>query len=314
VARYVLRRVAQSVLALLGVSVVVFLLIHLVPGDPIRAALGVRFDQEIYDLLRARAGLDQPLFIQYFTWLGAALTGDLGVSFRSGAPVTQVLATRIGPTAQLALASLLIGVVVALPAGILSAVRQGKASDYVASGFSQIGVSIPDFWYGILLVLLFAVTLGWLPPLGYTAPTEDPVDFLRRLILPAATAGVVVGAILTRFVRSSVLEALNSDHVRLARAKGMPERWILRHHVLRNAWIPIVTITGLQLGTLLGGVVIVEVVFSWPGLGRLALEAVERRDYPLLQGAVLVIAAAFLLINLVVDLLYAKLDPRISVS
>jgi peptide/nickel transport system permease protein len=314
VTRYVLRRVAQSVVALLGVSVVVFLLIHLVPGDPIRASLGVRFDQEIYDLLRARAGLDQPLFIQYFTWLGAALTGDLGVSFRSGAPVTAVLATRIGPTAQLAVASLLIGIVVALPAGIISAVRQGKASDYVASGFSQIGVSIPDFWYGILLVLVFAVTLGWLPPLGYTPFTEDPVDFLRRLVLPAATAGVVVGAILTRFIRSSVLEALNADHVRLARAKGMPNGWILRHHVLRNAWIPIVTITGLQLGTLLGGVVIVEVVFAWPGLGRLALEAVERRDYPLLQGAVLVIAAAFLLINLVVDLLYAKLDPRISVS
>jgi peptide/nickel transport system permease protein len=314
VTRYVLRRVAQSALALLGVSVVVFLLIHLVPGDPIRAALGVRFDQEIYDLLRARAGLDQPLFIQYFTWLGGALTGDLGVSFRSGSPVTAVLASRIGPTVQLAVASLLIGILVALPAGIISAIRQGKASDYLASGFSQIGVSIPDFWYGILLVLLFAVTLGWLPPLGYTPFSEDPVDFLRRLILPAATAGVVVGAILTRFIRSSVLEALNADHVRLARAKGMPERWILRHHVLRNAWIPIVTITGLQLGTLLGGVVIVEVVFAWPGLGRLALEAVERRDYPLLQGAVLLIAAAFLLINLVVDLLYAKLDPRISVS
>lgn len=310
--RFLVRRTGQSLVALLGISIVVFLLIHLVPGDPIRAALGTRFDQEIYDLLVERSGLDQPLAIQFVDWLGGALTGDLGVSFRSGAPVTSVLAARIPPTAALATAALLVGLVIALPAGIVSAIRQGKAVDYVASGFSQVGVSIPDFWFGVLLVLVFSVTLGWLPPLGYTPFAEDPVDFVRRLILPAVTAGVVTGAILTRFVRSAVLEALTSDHVRLARAKGLPERLILRRHVLRNAWIPIVTVTGLQLGTLLGGIVIVEVVFAWPGLGRLALDAVERRDYPVLQGVVLFIAAAFLLINLLVDLLYAKLDPRIS--
>lgn len=310
---FVLRRTAQSLVALLGVSIVVFLLIHLVPGDPIRAALGTRFEPEIYQLLRERSGLDQPLAVQFVDWLGRAVQGDLGVSFRSGAPVTTVLAARIPPTAALAVASLVVGIVVAIPAGILAAVRQGKAADYLATGFSQIGVSIPDFWYGIMLILLFSVTLGWLPPLGYTEFGEDPVDFFRRLILPAITAGVVTGAILTRFVRSSVLEALNADHVRLARAKGLPERYILRHHVLRNAWIPIVTVTGLQLGTLLGGIVIVEVVFAWPGLGRLALDAVERRDYPVLQGAVLFMAAAFLFINLLVDLLYAKLDPRIAV-
>jgi peptide/nickel transport system permease protein len=173
-------------------------------------------------------------------------------------------------------------------------------------------VSVPDFWFGILLILLFAVNLGWLPPSGYVPLTEDPVEALRRLLLPAMTAGVVTGAILTRFVRSAVLEAMNADHVRLARAKGLSERAVLRHHVLRNAWIPVVTITGLQLGTLLGGIVVVEVVFAWNGIGRLALDAVERRDYPVLQGAVLLIAAAFLLINLLVDLLYAKLDPRIA--
>jgi peptide/nickel transport system permease protein len=313
VTRFVLRRTAQSLVALLGVSIVVFLLIHLVPGDPIRAALGTRFEPENYQLLRERSGLDQPLAVQFVDWLGRAVQGDLGVSFRSGAPVTTVLAARIPPTAALAVASLVVGIVVAIPAGILAAVRQGKAADYLATGFSQIGVSIPDFWYGIMLILLFSVSLGWLPPLGYTEFGEDPVDFFRRLILPAITAGVVTGAILTRFVRSSVLEALNADHVRLARAKGLPERYILRHHVLRNAWIPIVTVTGLQLGTLLGGIVIVEVVFAWPGLGRLALDAVERRDYPVLQGAVLFMAAAFLFINLLVDLLYAKLDPRIAV-
>jgi peptide/nickel transport system permease protein len=309
---YVVRRVGQALLALLGVSIVVFALMHLVPGDPIRAAMGTRFDPELYQVFLERSGLDQPIPVQYVDWLGSALTGDLGVSFRTGQPVTAILLDRLPATALLAVGALLIGLIVALPAGILSAVRQGKAVDYLANGFAQIGVSVPDFWYGILLILVFAATLGWLPPGGYVPILDDPVEGLRRLLLPAITAGVVTGAILTRFVRSSVLESLNAEHVRLARAKGLPWRYVLRHHVLRNAWIPIVTVTGLQLGTLLGGIVIVEVVFSWPGLGREALLAVERRDYPVLQGAVLLIAAAFLLINLLVDLLYTKLDPRIG--
>ena len=312
--RYVLRRTAQAAVALLGVSIVVFALIHLVPGDPVRTALGTRFDQDLYDTLVARAGLDQPLLLQYWNWLTSALTGDLGVSFRTGEPISAALLQRLPATALLAVASLFVGLTIALPAGIISAVRQGKPVDYAASGFSQIGVSVPDFWFGLLLILVFARTLGWLPPSGYTSPLEDPVEAIQRLILPATTAGVVTGAILTRFVRSSVLEAMSAEHVRLARAKGMPDRYVLRHHVLRNAWIPVVTVTGLQLATLLGGIVVVEVVFAWPGLGRLALDAVERRDYPLLQGAVLLIAAGFLLINLLVDLLYAKLDPRIGRS
>lgn len=311
---YVLKRVAQSLVALVGVSIVVFALIHLVPGDPVRVALGTRFDPDLYAALTARAGLDQPLVLQYFTWAGRALTGDLGVSFRSGQPVTALLLARLPATAMLAVGALVVGLVIALPAGIASAVRQGKPVDYVASGFSQVGVSVPDFWYGILLILLFAVQWRLLPPGGYESFLVDPVEALRRLILPALTAGVVTGAILTRFVRSSVLEALNAEHVRLARAKGLPWRQVFRHHVLRNAWIPVVTVSGLQLGTLLGGVVVVEVVFAWPGLGRLALDAVERRDYPLLQGAVLLIAAGFLVINLIVDLIYAKLDPRIGRS
>jgi peptide/nickel transport system permease protein len=311
-AGYIARRVGQAIVALLGVSIVVFALIHLVPGDPIRAAMGTRFDPELYQVFLERSGLDQPILVQYVDWLGRALTGDLGVSFRTGRPVTESIGQRLPATALLAFGALFIGLLVALPAGIVSAVRQGRPIDYVANGFAQIGVSIPDFWYGILLILLFAVTLGWLPVSGYVSPAVDPVESLRRLVLPAVTAGVVTGAVLTRFVRSSVLEALNAEHVRLARAKGLPWRYVLRHHVLRNAWIPIVTITGLQLGTLLGGIVIVEVVFSWPGLGRLALDAVQRRDYPVLQGTVLVIAAAFLVINLLVDLLYTRLDPRIG--
>lgn len=309
--RFVLLRVGQTLIALLGVSVVVFSLIHLVPGDPIRAALGTRFDQEIYDALRARSGLDQPLLAQFVDWLGRALTGDLGVSFRSGRTITTELGDRLPATLLLAGGSLLIGLLIAIPLGIVSAVRQGKPVDYAASTLSQVGVSVPDFWFGILLILLVSRTLGWLPPGGYVPFTDDPVESLRRLLLPALTAGVVTGSILTRFVRSSVLEAMQAEHVRLARAKGMPERYVLRHHVLRNAWIPVVTITGLQLATLLGGIVVVEVVFSWPGIGRYALDAVNGRDYPALQGSVLVIAAGFLLVNLLVDLLYGKLDPRI---
>ncbi|MFA9431590.1 ABC transporter permease [Egicoccus sp. AB-alg2] len=312
--RYLALRVGQAALALFGVSIVVFALMHLVPGDPVRAALGTRFTPELYEALVERSGLDQPLVVQYVDWIGRALVGDLGVSFRTGQPVTTMLAQRIPATALLAVGAMLIGLLVALPAGIVSAVRQGKAADYAANTFSQIGVSIPDFWYGILLILIFARVLGWLPPGGYRPLTEDPGAALRYLVLPAVTAGVVTGAILTRFVRSSMLEALNAEHVRLARAKGLPWRYVLRHHVLRNAWIPIVTVTGLQLGTLLGGIVIVEIVFSWPGIGRLALDAVETRDYPVLQGAVLLIAAVFLVINLLVDLLYARLDPRIRVG
>lgn len=312
--RYVALRVGQSLLALLGVSVVVFALMHLVPGDPVRAALGTRFNEELYAALVQRAGLDRPVLLQYFDWFGRALTGDLGVSFRTGDPVTLALAERIPRTALLACGALVIGLAIALPAGIVSAVRQGKAADYAANTFSQVGVSIPDFWFGIVLMLVFARLLGWLPPGGYRPLTEDPLAALRYLALPALTAGVVTGAILTRFVRAAMLDALNAEHVRLARAKGLPWRYVLRHHVLRNAWIPIVTVTGLQLGTLLGGIVVVEIVFSWPGLGTLALSAVETRDYPVLQGVVLLIAAVFLVLNLLVDLLYARLDPRIRVG
>lgn len=311
---FVVRRVLQALLALLGVSIIVFALLHLVPGDPVRTALGTRFDEQTYQALRERAGLNDPLLLQYVKWLGGVLTGDFGVSFRTGEPVSAAIASRLPATATLAFASLVVALVIAVPAGIVSAIRQGKPVDYVATALSQVGVSIPDFWYGILMILIFAATLGLLPPSGYESLLDDPVEWFRRLIMPAITAGVVTGAILTRFTRSSVLEAMNAEHVRLARAKGLPERTILKDHVLRNAWIPIVTVTGLQLATLLGGVVVVEVVFAWPGLGRLALDAVESRDYPVMQGAVLTIAAGFLLINLLVDLLYARLDPRITYS
>lgn len=310
--RYVARRAAQAVVVMLGVSVLVFALVHLVPGDPVRAALGTRYDPEIAAQLRARTGLDQPLVTQYLNWLGRALTGDLGVSFRSGQPVTETILSRLPATLTLAFAALVVALVIALPLGIISAVRRGSKTDYAATVFSQAGISIPDFWMGIMLILYVSLYVEVLPPSGYVSITESPLDWLAHLILPAITAGVVTGSILTRFVRSSTLEALSQDYTTTARAKGLRERVVVNRHVLKNALIPVVTVTGLQLGFLLGGVVVVEEVFAWPGLGQLALIAVDRRDYPVLQGVVLVIAVLFLVINLLVDLLYAFLDPRIK--
>ena len=308
---FIARRGLQALGVLFGVSVLVFALLHLVPGDPVRIALGTRFDPEIYEALRSRAGLDRPLGVQFVGWLTSAVTGDLGVSFRNGQPVTAILLSRLPATLVLALASLLLGLLIALPLGILSAVRPGSKVDYAGTVFSQVGVSIPDFWMGIMLVLLFSLTLGWLPSSGYVPLTDDPVEGLRRLAMPAVTIGVVTGSILTRFTRSAMLEALSEDYTRTARSKGLRERVVVNRHALRNALIPVVTVTGLQLATLLGGVIVVEQVFAWPGLGQLTLTAIGQRDYPVLQGAVLLLAVIFLVVNLLVDLLYAVLDPRI---
>jgi peptide/nickel transport system permease protein len=308
---YLLRRIGQSVIVLAGVSVIVFALVHLVPGDPVRLALGTRFNQQTYDALMARSGLDQPLVQQFFTWLGGAATGDLGVSFRSGEPVTQLILERLPATVTLAFASLLVALVIAVPLGTVSALRPRSLVDRLATVISQFGISVPDFWMGIVLILVFAGTLGWLPSGGYVPLTENPLGWLERLVMPAVVTGVVSGSVITRFVRSSVLEALGSDHVRTAEAKGLPRRQVLGWHVLRNALLPLVTVTGVQLAYLLSGVVVIEIVFAWPGLGRLALQAVQARDYPVLQGAILLFAVVFLVINLVVDLLYTAIDPRI---
>lgn len=308
---FVLRRIGQMVIALFGVSIVVFALIHFVPGDPVRIALGTRFDPEIYAALVERAGLNDPILVQYWNWLVGAAQGDLGVSFRSGQPVSDIVLQRLPATITLAGAALFIALAVSLPLGILSALRSGSKLDYLATTASQVGVSVPDFWAGIMYILLFSLTLSWLPPSGYTPLSQDFWGWLSHLILPAFTVGLISGSILFRFVRSAVLEALNQDYVRTARAKGLSRTAVIRDHVLPNSWIPIVTVTGLQLGFILGGVVVVEVIFAWPGLGRLALLAVQDRDFTVLQGTVLYIAFVFLLINLLVDIIYGWLDPRI---
>jgi peptide/nickel transport system permease protein len=309
---YILQRLVLAVVVLLGVSFAVFLIIQLVPGDPARVVLGVQASEENVAAMRERLGLNRPFWVQYGSWLGNALQGNLGRSLITGQSVSAQIMQRLPATLQLAGAALLVGLLIAFPAGIVSALRPGSKTDIFTSVVSQIGVTVPDFWLGILLVLLFSLTLRWLPPSGYTPIQESITGWLSHIAMPALTAGIISGAIQTRFIRSAMLEVLHQDYVRTARAKGLREPLVILRHALRNALIPIVTIIGLQITALLSSVVVVEVVFAWPGLGRLALDAVLDRDYPLLQGAVLVIAALLTLVNLLVDLLYVVIDPRIE--
>lgn len=312
--RFVARRVLYSLIVLVGVTVAVFALVHLVPGDPVRIALGTRYTPEAYDALRSASGLDRPIVSQFFGYVGSALTGDLGVSFRNGDPVTVTLLERLPATLSLGLAGIVVALAIALPAGTYSALREGRLSDAIVRVTSQFGVSVPDFWMGILLIALFSTTLGWLPTSGYRPLFSDPGGWLRHIILPGLTVGVVAAAIMTRYVRAAVLEVAAMGYVRTARSKGLSPRVVTFRHTVRNALVPILTITGIQLATLLGGVIVVEVVFAWPGLGRLVYNAVAARDYPVIQGAVLLIAALFLAINLLVDVLYAVVDPRIRLA
>ena len=314
IVRFLARRLLYSLVVLLGVLIVVFGLVHLVPGDPVRIALGTRYSPDAYQTLRAASGLDRPIVEQFFAYIGSALTGDLGVSFRNGDPVTLTLLDRLPATLSLAVVGIVIALLISVPAGIWAALREGRISDAVVRIASQFGVSIPDFWMGLMLIALFASTLGWLPTSGYQALSDNPTGWLRHVILPGLTVGLVAGAIMTRYIRSALLDVASMGYVRTARSKGLPPWVVTLRHIVRNALIPVLTITGIQLATILGGVIVVEVVFAWPGIGRLVYTAVAARDYPLIQGAVLLIATLFLLINLVVDVLYAVVDPRIRLS
>jgi peptide/nickel transport system permease protein len=275
--------------------------------------MGTRFDPEVYAELRAAAGLDLPLHEQLVRYLGHAAVGDFGVSFRSGESVFDIVMSRMPATISLGGAALVVALLIAFPLGILSAMRRGSPIDHVARIGSQIGISVPDFWLAILLILLLTATLHLLPPSGYVPLAEDPLEWLRHVIMPALTVGLISGSIMTRFIRSATLEANSQDFARTARAKGLYESTVMRDHVLRNAMVPIITVAGIQLASLLAGVIVVEVVFAWPGLGRLTYDAVLARDYTVVQGAVLLVAAMFLVANLVVDALYALIDPRIRV-
>ncbi len=310
---FIVRRTLLAIPALLGVAIIVFALMRAVPGDVVTNLVGLQgnITEERVAELRRLFGLDLPVRVQFQQWITAALQGDLGSSLRTGRPVVEDLALRFPVTLELTLLSLIVALVIAVPLGVLAAVYRGGIIDIVVSVFALLGLSIPGFFLGILLILLFSLELRWLPPAGYVPFNEAPLDNLRHMVLPAFSLGLILAAATTRIVRSTMLEVLGRDYVRTARAKGLSESVTLTRHALRNALVPVVTVIGLQFGTLLGGAVIIEQVFSLPGVGRFALEGINLRDYPVVQGAVLLISLAFVLVNLLVDILYALIDPRL---
>jgi len=301
-----IRRLLSTAIVVLGVVVLVFLLIHLIPGDPVDVMLGESASAADREALRHQLGLDRPLAAQLGDYLGGLARGELGHSLQHRRPIIELLAERIPATLELALAALAFTLVLALPLGLLAAVRRNTGWDRGAMAFSLLGVSIPNFWLGPLLILLFSVWLGWLPVSGRESPAA--------LILPALTLGMSLAAVLSRMVRSSVLEVLGEDFIRSAYARGLSTRQVLTRHALPNALLPVITVLGLQLGTLLAGAVITEVVFGWPGLGSLTIEAIQSRDYPLVQACVLLISLSYVLVNMLTDLLYAWIDPRIRLG
>jgi ABC-type dipeptide/oligopeptide/nickel transport system permease component len=304
--RYLIRRLVLTIPVLVGVATLVFALIHFIPGDPAQAMLGEGATPEEVHQLRERLGLNRPLIVQYGSFLGGLVRGDLGVSLRNDQPVTQQILERMPATAELAFASMTVAVLMAVPLGIIAAVWRGTAVDFGAMTLSLVGISVPNFWLGPLLAIVFAVELGWLPVGGRGT--------LAHLVLPAVTLGAALAAILARMTRASLLEELREPYVLAARAKGVSRTRAVLFHAFRNSLIPIVTILGLQFGVVLTGAVITETIFAWPGIGRLLIQSINFRDYPLVQGCVLLIAVTYVGVNLITDLTYSFLDPRIRVD
>lgn len=295
----------MTIPVVIGVATLVFSLIHLVPGDPAQSMLGESAAASDVNELRARLGLDRPLMTQYVEYMTGALHGDLGTSFRYGTPVTQEIGARLGKTSQLAVAAMGVAILIAVPLGTLAAVFKGRAIDQAAMTASLVGVSLPNFWLGPVLAMIFAVGLGWLPVSGAGTPAH--------IVLPAVTLGAALAAVLARLTRASVVEELQELYVVAAQARGLSRWRAIVRHALRNSLVPVVTVIGLQFGAVLTGTIITETIFAWPGLGRLLIQAISFRDYPLVQACILFIAVAYVLMNLIVDIAYGWLDPRIRV-
>ena len=328
---YIIKRLLQIIPVILGVTLIAFALIHLAPGDPVRTMLGQHATQQEIDDIRAKYGLDQPLYFQYFIWLGDVLHGDLGRSILSHEQVTTEIASRFPNTIELAIAAMIFAILIGVVAGIISATKQYSVADYSVMGIALFGISMPVFWLGIMLMMIFGVFLGWLPIGGridllipfnritgfmvvdsiITVNGAALISVLRHLILPAIALGTIPMAIIARTTRSSMLEILRQDFIRTERAKGLSERKVIYKHAIRNAMVPVVTVIGLNFGLLLSGAILTETVFSWPGVGRLVVDAVYARDYPLVIGCILVFALVFVIVNLITDLLYTYIDPRI---
>lgn len=317
-AHFAARRIAQAIPTLIFVSIIVFTLVRMAPGDPAAMQMGREAarpeNKERLEALRAEMGLDKPIPVQYLYWVRDLAQGDFGDSLRSRKPTTELFWQKLPATLQLVVASTLFALLISIPLGILAALRRGTVIDRSIMGFVSAGLAIPSFWFGLTLILIFAVHLRWLPASGYVPFTEDPVGNLKRLIMPATTLGVFLAATLTRFLRADMIEVMSADYVRTARAKGLPERTVISRHGLKNALIPVLTIAGLEFGALLGGTVIIEQVFGWSGVGWLTVQAIFDRDYPLVQTSVLFVTIGLTLANLLVDLGYGLLNPRLRVS
>jgi peptide/nickel transport system permease protein len=311
--RYVAVRLLLAVPTLVGVSIILFIILHLAPGGPEAMLIGDQYNPEMAEAARRNLGLDRPLPAQYLSWLRSLVQGDLGRSFLDGTPVTSVIGQRIPATLLLAAAALVVSVTFGVTLGVLAAVFHRSAIDRFATFLAMVGVSFPSFWLGIMLIMLFSVRLGWLPSSGISTYGQegDLVSRFRHLLLPTITLSLLQLAIYMRFTRSAMLEVLNHDYIRTARAKGLREQFVVRRHALRNALIPLLTIASFSIKSLIGGAVFVEVVFAWPGLGRLAVDSVFARNYPVVLGLTLFLSVITIVANLVVDLLYAVADPRI---
>ena len=308
---YILRRLIMAVPVMLIVAVTTFLLLHMTPGDPVAVLLGPDATTEQIEQLRDQLGLNDPVHVQLARWFTGLLRGDLGQSIFLNKPVTEAILERLAPTLELSILASLVAILIGVPTGILAAIRQGRLLDFGSMLVAMVGISMPTFWLGLNLIFIFAVSLRWLPPQGYQPVQDGLWENLSRMILPAVTLGAGQGAFLARMTRSVMLDVLSEDFVRTARAKGLSEPRVLLAHVLRNGLIPVVTVVGLTFAILMGGAVVTEQVFNIPGVGRLLIQAVLRRDFPLVQGIVLLIALVYVLINLGIDILYAFLDPRI---
>jgi len=311
---FLVRRLLLTLPILFIVSVLCFSMINLIPGDPATVILGPEATEQAKEQMRERLGLDKPLVVQYVEWLGGVLRGDLGESLIDGTPVATLIKQRAPVTLELALGTFAVSFTIAVIAGIVSAYRRGTWVDYLSTGFALGGISIPHFWLGMMFIIIFAVNLGVLPASGYVPLFQDPVANIAAMILPVFATGLRESAELTRMLRSSLLEELGSDYVRTAISKGLPRRVVVVKHAVRNALIPFVTASGLQIAALLGGLVVTEQVFQLPGVGRLIVESIEERDFTVVQGAVLSVTAIVVLINVLVDMLYALIDPRIALS
>jgi peptide/nickel transport system permease protein len=310
---FLVRRAFISAVTLLLISLIVFTGVRMIPGDPARVLAGTDADAAGLEEIREKYGLNAPLPLQYARWLGLALRGDLGESIRTRQSVAGTVARKLPITLELASLSLLVAIAIAIPAGVIAAVRRNTPWDLLASGVSLCGVSVPNFWLGIMLILLVSVRLGWLPASGFVPLVEDPIGNVKRMVMPALVLGTGLAAVLMRQTRNAMLEVLSADYVRTARAKGLAQMAVVVRHALRNGLIPVVTILGLQMGALMSGAVVTEQIFVLPGFGRLIVEAVFTRDYPLVQGVVLLTASSYVLINLLVDVSYTVLNPRIRV-